>query len=410
MRTVDDDELARRLAAFPAPDPRIVAGGNFATPWHLLEIAERALPAYRLFVLNAQQGVPDREGVTLETPFVGPGMRGRERLAYLPMRLSLVPSFLTGAGVPDAVLVQTSPPRGGRVSLGIEVNVLPAAVESARRHGGLVVAQVNRYMPYTLGDAELDEDDIDLAVEHDVRIPSPPPASGDETSAQIGERVAVLVEDGATLQIGIGGVPDATLTYLGGRRELRVWSEMVSDGVLGLERAGALDQGREIVASFLFGSEELYRWADRNERLRLARTETTNDPVRIARNGRMLSLNSALQVDLFAQANASWVRGRVYSGFGGQSDFIVGALHSAGGHAIIALPSWHPRANCSSIVPLLDAPVTSFQHSAIVTEQGSAFLFGRSQREQARAIVASAAHPRARPELEDAIGRHGLAR
>src|SRR6202035_2043942 len=165
---------------------------------------------------------------------------------------------------------------------------------------------------------------------------------------------------------------------LGDRRRLRVWSEMVSDGVLRLEQAGALDRDHPVAASFLFGSEELYRWADRNPRLRLHRTETTNDPVLIARHDRMLSLNTALQVDLFAQANASWVRGRIYSGFGGQTDFIVGALHSPGGHAVIALPSWHPKADTSSIVPLLDTPVTSFQHSAIVTEQGCAFLFGRS--------------------------------
>ncbi len=409
VRTLTFDQVVQRQRSLGPSEPRVVISGNSATPRTLADALLAARERCRVFQLNAQSRFTGNPAFVTETPFVGPGMRHDPMLDYLPMRLSLVPSFLTGAGVPDAVLVQTSPPRGGKVLLGIEVNVLPAAIESARRHGGLVVAQVNRHMPYTLGDAELDADDIDLAVEHDVPLPSPLAASGDETSAQIGERVGALVEDGSTLQVGIGGVPDATLACLGRRRELRVWSEMVSDGILGLERAGALDQARRIVASFLFGSEELYRWADRNERLRLARTETTNDPVRIARNDRMVSLNSALQVDLFAQANASWVRGRVYSGFGGQTDFIVGALHSAGGHAVIALPSWHPRADCSSIVPLLEAPVTSFQHSAVVTEQGCAFLFGRSQREQASAIAAEAAHPRARSELEDAIGRLGLA-
>jgi acyl-CoA hydrolase len=406
--TIGDDELATRLGALGSRKPRLAAGGNFATPMHLLGIADRVLPDYCLFVLNAQQALPDRDGVTLETPFVGPGMRDKEHLSYLPMRLSLVPAFLSGAGAPDVVLVQTSPPVKGKVSLGIEVNVLPSAVEAARSKGGLVVAQINRHMPYTRGDGELDLDSIDLGVEFDAPLPSPAAGSPDEVSLRIAERVGELVDDGSTLQVGIGGVPDATLARLDRRRGLRVWSEMVSDGVLRLERLGALDTGREIVASFLFGSEELYRWADHNERLLLVRTEKTNDPVKIASNDLMFSLNTALQVDLFAQANASWVRHRVYSGFGGQTDFIVGALHSRGGHAVIALPSWHPKADVSSIVPLLQGPVTSFQHSAIVTEQGCAFLFGRSQREQASAITLQAAHPDARDGLLEAMRHFGL--
>ena len=130
-----------------------------------------------------------------------------------------------------------------------------------------------------------------------------------------------------------------------------MWSEMVSDGVLALERRGAMDRARPIVASFLFGSPELYRWADRNSRLHMVRTETVNDPSMIARQPAMTSINSALQVDLFAQANAARVHGMIYSGFGGQTDFVVGALHSRGGRAIIALPSWHAKADVSTVVP-----------------------------------------------------------
>jgi acyl-CoA hydrolase len=409
VRTVDEAELAAAIRPLVDSNPHVVAGGNFASPMRLLELVDAHLPAYRLFVLNAQQGIPVREGVTLESPFVGPGMRDHPSLAYLPMRLSLVPEYLSGAGTPDLVLVQTSPPRDGKVSLGIEVNVLPAAIEAARRAGGLVVAQVNRRMPYVFGDGEIDEALVELAVEHDAPLAVPPSTSPDDAAATIGERVAELVDDRTTLQVGIGGVPDATLACLGRRRGLRVWSEMASDGVLQLERAGALDDARPVTASFLFGSRELYAWADRNERVRLVRTETANDPARIAANDGMLSLNTALQVDLFAQANASWVRGRTYSGFGGQTDFIVGALHARGGHAVIALASWHPKARCSSIVPLIDGPVTSFQHSAIVTEQGCAFLFGRNQREQASAITEQAAHPDARDGLRVAMERLGLA-
>ncbi|HEU5027845.1 MAG TPA: acetyl-CoA hydrolase/transferase C-terminal domain-containing protein, partial [Spirillospora sp.] len=144
---------------------------------------------------------------------------------------------------------------------------------------------------------------------------------------------------------------------------------------------------------------ELYDWADRNDRIRMLRTEKTNDPALIARRPRMVSLNSALQVDLFAQANASRVRGTIYSGFGGQTDFVVGALHSPGGHAIIALPSWHPRADVSTVIARLAGPVTSFQHSYIVSEQGTATVWGNDAASQAEQIIDNVAHPSARDEL-----------
>ena len=140
---------------------------------------------------------------------------------------------------------------------------------------------------------------------------------------------------------------------------------MISDGVMELERRGALDRRRPIVCSFLFGSPELYAWVDQNPRLRMTRTETTNDPSRIAAQPRMVSINTALQVDLSDQAGASHINGRLYSGFGGQPDFVTGALHSPGGHAVIALRSWHERSDSSTIVPRLTDPVTSFQHSAV---------------------------------------------
>ena len=139
------------------------------------------------------------------------------------------------------------------------------------------------------------------------------------------------------------------------------------------------------------------------------RTETTNDPAMIAVNPMMISINAAVQIDLFAQANASYVGGRIFSGFGGQTDFIVGALHSAGGQAVIGLPSWHEKSKSSTIVPLLDMPATSFQHSVVVTDQGCAHVFGRSQHDQARLLIEEAAAPQARDELWDAAERLGLA-
>ena len=259
-----------------------------------------------------------------------------------------------------------------------------------------MIAQVNAHMPWTYGDAELPADQIDLIVEADEPLPTAPLAVIDDVSALIGARVAERVDDGATLQAGIGAVPDATLRGLTGRRGLRVWTEMFSDSVLELERAGALDPQVPIVASFLFGSPELMAWVDGNERVQMVRTEVTNDPARIARNRAMVSVNTALQVDLFGQANASRVKARIYSGFGGQTDFIVGALHSPGGQALIALRSWHPRADVSTIVPLVDEPVTSFQMSAVVTEQGTAEVFGRDQTSRPRTHRAGRAPRRAR--------------
>ena len=405
---VSGSQLGEVLSALPGA-PRVVAGGNFATPWQALAVLDEAVAEYRLFMLNAQPGVPDREGVMHESPFIGPGMRGGVRLRYFPSRLSLVPVMLAGILPPDVVLVHTSPPADGTVSLGTEVNVLPAAIESARTRGGLVVAQVNRHMPYTYGDGVLSAGDIDYGIEADAPLPSPPPRPPLETSAAIGDRVAALVPDFAALQLGIGAVPDAVLAGLTGRRGLTVWSEMFSDGVLGLAKAGALDPAQPVIASFAFGSPELYEWMDRNPGIRLLRTETTNDPARIARHARMISVNSALEVDLFAQANASRVHGRIYSGFGGQTDFVVGALHSPGGKAVIALPSWHPKAGVSTVVPRLAGPVTSFQHSFIVSDQGTAAVWGHDASAQAEAIITSVAHPAARDALREAGRELGFA-
>jgi acyl-CoA hydrolase len=182
---------------------------------------------------------------------------------------------------------------------------------------------------------------------------------------------------------------------------------MFSDGVLALDRSGALDPAAQLTASFVFGSPDLYAWLDRNPRVRMLRTETTNDPAMIKRNQLMVSVNSALQVDLFGQANASRIGRRIYSGLGGQTDFVVGALHAPGGQALVALRSWHPRAQCSTVVPLVDEPVTSFQMSAVVTEQGVAEVFGHDQRTQARNLISQAAHPSAREELwEEAAALH----
>ncbi len=408
MKILSVEEFKTVLGALP-DEPRIVASGNFATPTVLLEATEQAVERFCIFQLNPQVGLPDRDGITLETPFVGAGMRRSPRLRYLPARLSLVPLLFRSTCRLNVLMLHTSTPHQGTVSMGTEVNVLPAAVEAVRASGGMVIAQANRKMPYTFGDGVLPVDSLDYMVEVDLPLPAiQVPRELDEVSRTIGERVAALVPDGATLQLGIGAVPDATLQGLAKRRGLRVWSEMFSDRVLVLDRAGALDPDAMITASFTFGSQELYDWLDHNPRVRMLRTEKTNDPALIASQPAMTSINSALQVDLFAQANASRINNRIYSGFGGQTDFIVGALHSDGGQAFIALASWHPKADCSTIVPLLDEPVTSFQHSAIVTEQGVAPIWGYDQKEQARNLIDHAAHPSVREEMWEEAGHLGL--
>ncbi len=407
MRIVSEDGLRRLLAARPATCPRVVSGGNFAVPWTLLRLVDE-IPTYRLFMLNAPASLKLREGVIPETPFVGAGMRGHPDLAYLPCRLSLVPRLLERHTPPDIVLLNTSLPRNGTVSLGIEVNVLPAAIEAVRASGGLVVAQFNRAVPYTFGDAQIPLEDVDLAIEVDEPLGELPPCRPTDVHLAIAEQVAALVPEHATLQMGIGAVPDAVLTGLTSRKHLRIWTEMLSDGVLRLAKAGALDPDAVVTTSFVGGSAELYAWLDRNPKVYLARTEVTNNPSRIARRHGMTSVNSALQVDLFGQANASYIRGQVYSGFGGQTDFIVGALHATRGHAIIALPSWHERAGVSTIVPALTAPATSFQHSYVVTDQGTARIWGATQHEQATALIDHAAHPDAREHLRAEARALGL--
>ena len=409
MRIISEHQLGNRLGSLTESVPRVVVSGNWATPRRSVEILDANVESYRLFALGLRHPVSSRTTVRLESPFVGAGMRHSCVLDYIPMRLSLVPRLFAISRQPDVVILQTSTPKAGKVSLGIEVNVLPAAVEVARARGALVVAQLNPRMPYTFGEGELTTDMIDLAVEVDEPLLNAEAPPSDSVKDQIGEHISHLVPDGATLQLGIGAIPDATLGRLVSRRGLHIWSEMISDGVLALERAGALDPETQVVTSFIGGSEELYAWADCNPRLRMLRTETTNDPAMIAVNPMMISINAAVQVDLFAQANANYVGGRIFSGFGGQTDFIVGALHSSGGQAVIGLPSWHAKSNSSTIVPLLDTPATSFQHSVIVTDQGSAHIFGRSQHDQARLLIEEAAAPAARDELWDAAERLGLA-
>lgn len=410
MRAASEAQIAAALADIPGDPPRVVVSGNLATPWRLVRLLEDTRASSTVFVLNPRPGWAEPSGVTIETPFVGPGCRTSASVDYLPMRLSLVPRLFETTRQPDAVLVQTSTPRGGRVSLGVEVNILPAAIEAVRRRGGVIIAQVNEQMPYTYGDGEIAVDHIDLALEDDTALPQLERTTPDRASSEIADHIVGYARDGATIQSGIGKIPDSVLGRLRSFRGLGVWSEMVSDGVMELERSGSMDRSRPLEATFLCGTNELYAWANENRRLRVRRTEVVNDPGQIAKQPAMLSINAALQVDLYDQANASHVRGRIYSGFGGQPDFVSGALHSPGGQAIVGLHAWHDGSDASTIVPVLSSPATSFQHSVVVTEHGAAELFGRTEAEQASLLIAKAADPRARDELSSAAAGMALDR
>jgi len=418
VQTLDIDRLGSVLDTRRS-DLRIVASGNCCAPLTLLHGLDGLLGEYRLHLLNAPRGLPARDGVIPESAFVGPGMRHHPRLVYFPMHLSAVPYLYQRRLRVDVVVAHTSAPVDGKVSLGLEVNVLPGAIAACRAAGGVVIAQVNRQMPYTFGDGELPLDAFDALVEVDDPVLTLAESEADQAASAggmsradsarvIGDLVSRRVADGATLQLGIGEIPDAALDGLRGKRGLGIWSEIIGDGVLELERAGALDPSRVITTSALLGSAELYAWVHRNERIRVLRTETTNSPAIIAEQPLMTSINTALQVDLYDQANAASVNAKVYSGFGGQSDFTVGALHAPGGQALMALRSWHPKADVSTIVPLIEAPVTSFQHTAVITEQGVAEIAWRDQKSQAVQLIEHAAHPAARDDLWEEAQELGL--
>jgi acyl-CoA hydrolase len=328
------------------------------------------------------------------------------RADFVPVFLSDIPGLFTGGVLPlDVALIHVTPPDShGFCSLGTSVDCTMAAVESART----VIAQVNPQMPRTLGDSFISRDRIDLLVEVDEPLLTHDATSISETERQIGVNVADLVDDGSTIQLGIGGIPNAALAAMHGKNDLGVHTEMFSDGLLDLVRAGVvtgaaktIHQGK-IVTTFLMGSNDLYRWVDDNPMIEMHPVDYTNDTSIIRKNLQMTAINSALQVDLTGQVCADSIGTQLFSGVGGQMDFMRGAALSPGGKAIIALPSTAKSGSLSRIVPMLDqgAGVTTTRAHVqyIVTEYGVAFLHGKSVRERATALI-QIAHPDFRDEL-----------
>jgi acyl-CoA hydrolase len=336
------------------------------------------------------------------------------RADYTPVFLSEIPRLFRSRRIDlDAALIQVAPPdEHGMCSLGVSVDVVKSAAESART----VIAQVNPLMPRTLGDSFIHVDRLAFLVDGPEPLLESVPAPPDEVCCRIGRHVAGLVEDGATLQLGIGGIPNAVLSYLGEKRDLGVHTEMFSDGLIELIERGvvtgarkALGQGK-VVASFCMGTRRLYDYVHDNPVFEFRPVDYVNDPFVISQHERMTAVNSALEVDLTGQVCADSLGGRFYSGIGGQVDFIRGAARSLGGKPIIALPATARDGELSRIVPALKegAGVVTTRGDVhyVVTEFGVADLWGRTVRERAHALIA-VSHPQFREALlAEAQHRH----
>ncbi len=331
------------------------------------------------------------------------------RSEYIPVMLHQVPRLYRDRHIPlDVAMIMVSPPdEHGFMSFGVETIATRAACESAK----VVIAQINPRMPRVLGDAFLHVGRVNHIVEHEEPLVSLEAHEVSETERRIGEHVRSLIPDGATLQLGIGGIPDAVLANLGGLRDLGIHTEMVSDGAMRAIESGIITGTRKslhpgkVVITFALGSANLYSFLDNNALIESHPSDYVNDPFVIARNDKLVAINSALSVDITGQVCADSIGTSIYSGFGGQLDFIRGAARSNGGVPIIALPATAKGGAVSRIVPTLavgsGVVTTRADVHYVVTEFGVAKLFGRSLRERAEALTAIA-HPDFREELSRA--------
>ena len=348
--------------------------------------------------------------------FIGPNARkavNEGRADYVPVFLSDIPRlFQTGQLPLDAVFVNATPPdEHGFCSLGTSVEAMHAAIDAART----VIVQFNRSMPRTLGDSFVHVSQIDLAIECDVLPFEHSVGAIGDIERRIGEHVADLVQDGATLQLGIGAIPAAIALFLRDKVDLGVHTEMFTDAIVDLVEAGVVTGARKernrgkIVTAFMMGTRRLYAFVHDNPMIEMRPVDFTNDTHVIRTFSRMTAINSAIEVDLTGQVVADLIGHRMYSGVGGQMDFIRGAALATEGRAVIALPSTTSDGRITRIVPEI-APgagvVTTRAHArTIVTEHGVAELFGRSIRERARALIAIA-DPAFRDELTVAARRY----
>ncbi len=393
---------------------RVFLDGNASIPWALVNALIARDSQLKDVELNHLLVFGDDpfagcHGIRNNAWFLGPGIRKAVNAGdadYIPIFLSEIPGLIRGGDWPiDVALINVSPPdRYGFMSLGIEVSVTKPCAEAAR----IVIAQVNPAMPRSLGDSFLHASQVDCFVqaeEHLLEIPVKAPSS---VEMEIGRNVAALIEDGATLQMGIGGIPNAVLAQLDDKRDLGVHTEMFSDGVLRLLERGVITNQKKgkhrgkIVSSFAMGSRDLYDYIDNNPIFEFRPSHYVNDPFVIAQNNKMTAINSAIEVDLTGQVCADSIGDSIFSGIGGQVDFIRGASRAPGGVPIIALPSTAKSGTLSRISARLTpgAGVVTSRGDVryVVTEYGSVNLFGKNLRQRAEALV-SIAHPDFRERL-----------
>jgi 4-hydroxybutyrate CoA-transferase len=391
--------------------------GGAATPEYLLEgLIEEAPRLRRVELLhlhtegNASYARPEyRDSFRVTNLFVGKNVRPQidyDRIDYLPCFLSEMPELIrSGAKKVDVALIQVSPPdKHGFVSLGVSVDVAKAAVEKAQ----LVIAQINRCMPRIHGDGLISIDKIDYAVEQDQPLYSPKPRTLNETEMLIGKNVAALIEDGSTMQFGIGAIPDAVCKQLRGHKHLGLHTEMWSDGAFELIKLGVIDNSQKkfhrgkSTSTFMIGSKEMYQYVDDNMAVLNLEASYINFPINIMRNPKVTAVNSAVEIDLTGQVCADSVGSKIISGVGGQMDFMRAAALSPGGKPIIAFSSLS-KGGQSRIQPVLRSGagvVTTRAHMHYVaTEYGVVNLYGKTLGERAKALT-SIAHPDHREWLE----------
>ncbi len=401
---------------------RIFLTGNVSVPKMALAALVRRAPELRdveicqaLTVGPADYVAPEMAGhLRVNTMFISANVRKavhEGRADFTPVLLSEFPLLFKNGVLPvDVAMIHISPPdEHGFCSLGVEVGLTKSAAEAAK----IIIAEVNEQMPRTLGDSFIHVSRLNHIIPVDYPISELHMA--EEGDAEITEKIAGfcadLIPDGATMQMGIGAIPDAVLKYLFHKKDLGIHTELFAEGVIDLVEAGVLTNARKsihtgkIVAGFILGTQRLYKWVDDNPLIEFHRTEYVNDPFVIAQNDRMVAINSAIEIDLTGQVCADSIGPKLYSGVGGQLDFIYGASRSKGGVPIIAMPStsvMRDGAVLSKITPMLKpgaGVVTSRNHVRfVVTEYGVAELYGKTIRQRAQNLI-NVAHPEFREQL-----------
>src|SRR5258706_8350707 len=402
---------------------RIFLTGTVSVPQKILSALVDYAPNLRdveicqaLSIGPADYVNPEMDGhLRVNSMFISANIRQavqEARADFTPVLLSEFPLLFKNGFLPlDVALIHVSPPdEHGYCSFGVEVGLTKSAAESAK----IIIAEVNQQMPRTLGDSFIHVSKLNHIIPIDYPIPEVKMAAEakSEVIEKIAGYIAELIPNGATMQLGIGAIPNAVLKYLYHKKDLGVHSELFSDGVIDLVNAGVLTNAcktlhpGKILAGFVIGTQELYHWLDNNPMIELRPTEYVNDPFVIAQNERMVAINSAIEIDLTSQVCADSIGPKLYSGVGGQLDFIYGASGSKGGVPIIALPSTTTLKGGTLVTRiaamLKQGPgvVTSRNHVRyVVTEYGIADLYGKTIRQRAHQLI-NVAHPEFRADLE----------